>query len=318
MTATLTDRYVAATVRSLPPQLQTEVRDELRASIEDAIEARIDQGEAREQAERAVLTDLGDPGALAAGYADRPLHLIGPRHYLTWRRLLTLLIAIVPACAFAGVAIAQALAGGSIGEVIGESLAVALSVIVHVAFWTTLVFVVLERAGADSGARWSVDQLPEEGRSGTARVDLVASLVMLAIFAGVMLWDQFRGFVPTSPEPLPILNPQLWPWGIGALLTLMGAEAALAVAVYVRGRWTRGLAGINAVLAVAVMSLGLTALGRGILYNPAFVDTVFVDNGVDGDALTVLAVLTGIGIAAVCIGDAVDGWRKASRARLSA
>ena len=30
-----------------------------------------------------MLTELGDPVILAAEYADRPLHLIGPRYYLT-------------------------------------------------------------------------------------------------------------------------------------------------------------------------------------------------------------------------------------------
>jgi hypothetical protein len=316
MTATLTDRYIATTVKSLPPQLQSEVRDELQASIADAIDARTEQGEPAAQAEREVLNDLGDPGVLAAGYADRPLHLIGPKYYLTWWRLLKLLLAIVPACAFGGVAIAQALDGATIGGIIGEAIAVTLSVIVHIAFWTTLVFCVLERTGADTGTKWSVDQLPEESHPGTGRADLIASLVMLAIFAGVLLWDQFRGFVPTSDAPLPMLNPGLWPWGIGAVVLLLAAEAAVAIAVYARGRWTAGLAWINTVLAVVFVSLALTALGRGVLFNPEFVQVVFSDNGVDADALTVLAVLTGVGIAAVGIGDAVDGWRKARRARL--
>src|SRR5690606_23087307 len=108
------------TVRSLPPQLQAEVRDELRASIADAVDARTEQGEPLEAAERAVLSELGDPSILAAGYADRPLHLIGPKYFLTWWRLLKVLVAIVPACAFGGVVIAQALAGGGIGQIIGE------------------------------------------------------------------------------------------------------------------------------------------------------------------------------------------------------
>src|SRR5690606_21615629 len=106
MTTTLTDRYIAATVRSLPPQLQAEVRDELRASIADAVDARTEQGEPLEAAGRAVLSELGDPSILAAGYADRPLHLIGPKYFLTWWRLLKVLVAIVPACAFGGVVIA--------------------------------------------------------------------------------------------------------------------------------------------------------------------------------------------------------------------
>jgi len=315
MTATLTDRYIAATVKSLPPQLQSEVRDELQASIADAIDARTDRGEPLAHAERDVLTDLGDPGALAAGYADRPLHLIGPKFYLTWWRLLKLLMAIVPVCAFGGAAIAQALTGATVGGIIGQAVAVTLSVIVHVAFWTTLVFVVLERTGADTGVKWSVDQLPEQSHPGTGRGDLVASLVMVALFAGLLLWDQLRGFVP-GDEPLPMLNPGLWPWGIGAVLILLAAETALAFAVHARGRWTAGSAWANTAIAVGFVSLGLTLLGRGELFNPEFVRVVFVANGVDADALTVLAVLAGVGIAGIGVWDAIDGWLKARRARL--
>ena len=94
---TLTERYITATIRSLPATAQADVRAELEASIADAVEARVEQGEPREAAEHAVLTELGDPGVLAAGYADRPLHLIGPRYFLVWWRLLKLLLWIVPA-----------------------------------------------------------------------------------------------------------------------------------------------------------------------------------------------------------------------------
>lgn len=317
MTATLTDRYIAATVRSLPAGLQTEVRDELRASIADAVDARTENGEPLEHAERAVLTELGDPAALAAGYADRPLHLIGPKYYLTWWRLLKILLAVVPACAAGGVAIAQALTGAGIGEIIGQVVVVVLSVIVHLSFWTTLVFFVLERTGADTGVKWSVDQLPEDAHDGTGRADLIVSLVMLALFAGAVLWDQLRGWAPSDGAPLSILNPELWPWGIGALLVLLVAEAALAVAVYARGHWTMIFAWMNAALAAVVMVLGLTALVQGALYNPRFVDEVFAGNGVNDDALMVLAVLTAFAIVGITLGDMIDGWRKAARARLA-
>ena len=55
MTA-LTERYIAATATGLPPALQEDVRTELTALIMDAIDARIDQGEEPDAAERAVLT----------------------------------------------------------------------------------------------------------------------------------------------------------------------------------------------------------------------------------------------------------------------
>lgn len=315
MTATLTDRYIAATVRSLPESLQAEVRDELRASIADAVDVRTENGEPLEHAERAVLTELGDPGVLAAGYADRPLHLIGPKYYLTWWRLLKTLLAIVPACGFSGVAIAVALTGAGVGEIIGEAIAVALSVVVHVSFWTTLVFFLLERSGADTGVRWNVDQLPERTHSGAGRAELIGSLVTLAIFAGALLWDRFVGFAIVGGERLNVVNVALWPGWIGLLFVLIAVEAALAIAVYARGAWTTALAWANTALAVIVMSLGLTALGRGVLFDPDFVEAAFGRNGVDDAAVTVLAVLTGLMIAGIAIWDAIDAWLKVRRAR---
>lgn len=117
---TLTERYIAATAASLPAESQQDVRAELGVSIADAVEARIEQGEDPAAAERAVLIELGDPAVLAAGYADRPLHLIGPRYYLTWWRLLKALLIIVPLCALGGVAVAQALIGSPVETIIGR------------------------------------------------------------------------------------------------------------------------------------------------------------------------------------------------------
>src|SRR5690606_7305232 len=78
---TLTDRYVYAVIRSLPESQRADIERELRASIADAIETRIEAGEAPEAAERATLTELGDPMRLAGEYADRPSWLIGPKYF---------------------------------------------------------------------------------------------------------------------------------------------------------------------------------------------------------------------------------------------
>lgn len=314
-TSTLTERYISATIRSLAPDTQDEVRAELEAAIADAVDARREQGESPEEAERAVLTDLGDPGILAAGYADRPLHLIGPRYYLTWWRLLKLLLFIVPPFAAVGVAIGQLITGGGPGEVIGAVVSVTLSVIVHLCFWVTLVFVVLERTGADTGVRWNVDQLPEPTEHGAARADVIASLVFLLAGIGAIVWDATLGFFPTGGDPIPILAPALWPVGIGILLALMIAEAVLAVAVYARRRWTVAAAVVNTVLAVAFAVWALTLLLQGELLNPAFLEFVFTDNGVDADTMRVLTVITGVCLVAFPAWDIVDGWMKTARAR---
>src|SRR5690606_26345204 len=130
--------------------------------------------------------------------------------------------------------------------------------IVHIGFWTTVVFAVLDRTGADTGLTWTPDALPEPEETGAGRGELIASLVFLAVVAGALLWDHIVGFVFVAKGDLDIseglggqatamsiLHPDLWPWWQGGLLALMAAEAALAIAVYVRRGWSAGLAAVN-------------------------------------------------------------------------
>src|SRR5699024_6939543 len=156
MPATLTDRYIDATARSLPAGGQGDVREELRASIADAVEARLEQGEDPRSAERAVLPEPGDPAALAAGYADRPLPLTGRPSYLPCLRRLGPLWRRFPPSAMLGAGVARAIIGACVGEAIADASAIGLSVIVHLCFWVPLVFVVLERPGAETGTTWDV------------------------------------------------------------------------------------------------------------------------------------------------------------------
>lgn len=314
MSTTLTERYISTTITSLPAPLQDDVRAELEASIADAVEARLDQGEQRSEAERAVLTELGDPGILAASYSDRPLHLIGPRFYLTWWRLLKLLLIIVPICAFGGVALGKLIEDVPIGDVIGASIAAGLGAIVHVAFWVTLVFVILERTGSETTlAEWDVDQLHEPRPTGAGRADLIASIVFGVIGVGVILWDQARGFARIDGHGIPILHPDLWPWGILALLAIIALEVGLTAMIYARRRWTTASAVLNTALAVVFLSWALTLLGHDLLLNPEFLDLAFVDNGVQPDTMRVLGILLVFGLVGISAWDIVDGWLKNRR-----
>ncbi|WP_371408703.1 permease prefix domain 1-containing protein [Micromonospora zamorensis] len=134
---TLTDRYLAATLRSVPTQRRDEIASELRASIEDMIEDRTGSGQDTPTAEREVLTELGNPDELAARYADRRLQLIGPTYYLVWLRLLKLLLSFIPALVGTIVAVVKVAEGSGFGA-IGPGLVVALHVAVHIGFWLTL------------------------------------------------------------------------------------------------------------------------------------------------------------------------------------
>lgn len=314
-TVTLTERYISAVTRRLPADMQEDVREELAASVADDIEARIATGESDADAERAVLTGLGDPDALAAGFADRPLQLIGPKYYLTWWRLLKLLLCIVPFCVLGAVALGQSLAGAGIGEIIGSTAAATITATVHLVFWTTLVFAILDRTGADANPEWDLDSLPEPQTQGAGRNDVIASLVMLGLFAVLLLWDTFRGFIPSEEGPLSFLNPGLWPWALLVIIAFLVAEGALAVFVYRVGHWTTAAAVINTVLSVAFAGLALTLIARGTLVNPVFIDTVFTQNGVGDEVMHILGILLVFGIVGVAIWDIVDGWLKSVRAQ---
>ena len=60
-TDTLTDRYVWAVLKGLPEAKRTDIDRELRASIADDVDARVESGEDAAAAEHAVLLELGEP-----------------------------------------------------------------------------------------------------------------------------------------------------------------------------------------------------------------------------------------------------------------
>lgn len=312
---TLTDRYVDAAMRTVPEKQRDDLAAELRTSIDDQVEARIDEGVPRDTAERAVLTDLGDPEKLAAEYTDRPLYLIGPRYYLEWWRLLKLLMWIVVPIASAAVALAQVLSGADIGELIAETVVVGLNVALHVFFWTSLIFVILERSGHETtptGA-WTPDRLPEPRQRGAGLTDLVATLVFLAVAAGAVIWDRFVGVAHLDGEWMPFLARALWPWWIVALFVLMAFEALLAISVYAKGRWDLGSATVNLFLNLTIAGGTLWLLTQQQLVNPEFFSALAARAG--DTVATIVSTILGFAIVAVAVWDTTDAYLKASRAR---
>jgi hypothetical protein len=317
MESTLTDRYIQAVTRTIPEQQRTDVAAELRASIADQLEARLAAGGTLDDAERDVLNELGDPDKLAAGYADRPLHLIGPRYYLEWWRLLKLLLAIVVPLAAFGIALGQTLAGAPIGAIIGSTIGGALTVGVHLAFWTALVFALVERSGDARAAiaPWTVDRLPADTPYTGARfADMIVSVVFLAIAAVAFVWDQFVGLVYLDGRWMSFLSPELWPWWAGGLLAAMAIEAVLQIVVFLAGRWTFALAAVNTVLNLLVAVPAIWLLSQGMLLNEAFWSAV-IPNGEAEKVYGILSVLTGFAIAGIAVWDTVDAFLKARRAR---
>src|SRR5690606_21673060 len=139
--STLTERYVWAVARHLPEEIGPDVAEELRSSLAETIEAKIDAGAAPHEAEREAITELGDPDVLARGYGGMPNHLIGPAVYPDFIRLLKILLVAVPSIVFVVSATVNAMTGDTHpGMIALDAALLAFTVAVHVGFWTGLTF----------------------------------------------------------------------------------------------------------------------------------------------------------------------------------
>ncbi|WP_247827177.1 hypothetical protein [Arthrobacter antioxidans] len=314
---TLTDRYVWAAVRTVPDAQRAEIEPEIRVMIGDAVDAHRTAGEEPGAAERSALAELGDPERLAADYVQRPLLLIGPRYYLDWLRLLKTLLSIVVPISTTVVFLVQFLSQGDLGAAIGSAAATALGVTVHVGFWTTLVFAVLERSGTtDTGTEWSPDRLPAvPDHSRRSRLpDFIASLVFLAALAVAVLWQQVSSVVrDPDGRAIPFLDPALWSFWLPWFLGLIIAEAAFALWLYLRD-WSWAAAVVNLALDLAFAVPVILLWSEGRLLNPEFTDAVGWDPAAPtGGGWTIASIVTGVLVLFVAW-DVVDGFLKARRA----
>lgn len=301
---TLTDRYVHAATRWLPQSTREEVAAELRERIDDTVAARADEPDA----ERRVLEDMGDPLKVMVEYTDREPQLIGPRYFYAWLRLLTLLIIMVPALA-AAVTVVVAIVNDEPGStVVGQGFATWFQVAVHVAFWTTLVFAVLEWTKVEAAVDvWSIDSLPDS--TDTARTsDFIAQLVFLSALAAVIVWQAVASPIEEGGEHIALIDPQLWNWWVPLVLVLVVAEIAHAVWVY-RSGWTWAAAGANAALGLAFAGSTVPLLLDGRLLNPDLVDHL----GWDRDIVETSLMWVAVGVVLVTAWELVDGFLKARR-----
>jgi hypothetical protein len=318
----LTERYLAATLRGIPEKQRPDVDRELRSSIADAVEDRVANGEDRVAAETAVLEELGNPTRLAAGMTGRPMYLIGPELFVAYRYILFLLLGIVVPIVGVVQALVEINGGAGIGPALLTGLFGALTVGVHVAFWVTLSFAVVERL--DPAARkdadlddlnkpWTVEHLPELPTSGAVGVgETVGEIVTLGISIGGLLYLRDWSWVSdANGEPIPPFDPTLWDFWFPALITVLALTAVFHIVKLMVGRWTVGLAIVHTLLLAAfAVPFAVLALD-GALINPAFAEAVGWPALAEGDGV---AMVVAAGASIIISGwEAVSGFRRARR-----
>jgi len=313
-TSTPTDRYVAATLRSLPGRQRQDIEAELRALIADAIDDRREAGADSDSAEREVLTELGAPARLAASYSDRFLHLIGPEFYLDYLRVLTVLLSTLVPLWFVIVALVSFTDGASADAAFGGALYSALETAMSIAFFTTLVFAIIERVSAvrtKRRATWDPSSLPEVRDKRGFFTELIAGVVFFAIIAVAVVLAQTLGAVE-GPEGARVGPVATGVWESGVLyITLFFAIASISshVLAYYTG-WSTSNAIANTVFVAlfAVPAIWLAASGR--LLSDDYFRAVGWPEGANVVAVVVIVV-----VVLLTTSDAVGGFRRASKKR---
>jgi hypothetical protein len=304
----LVDRYVRTALRRVPEQQRTDIDRELRASIADAVDARVDAGESHDEAVEQALLELGDPDRLADRYADRRAHLIGPELFGVWRRLMSMLFTVVLPIILTVSVVAQIIDDASVGEIIGGAFSSLITVGVHLAFWTTLVFAVMERTGlgrAELGLTWRPENLPEyeDGRAVTTQ--LVVDLTWIALLIAALVLQQFT----FTAEP--VLDPANWSFWWPYLIGVLVLEAGYAVWVSRMRVRTHLVTVVNAVLGLLAAAPLIWLLANDRFFNP---DYSFGELG-DGTAEQWAGRALIVVVAVVTLWDMVDQGLRTERSR---
>ncbi len=274
MTTTLTDRYVTAVVRGVPEKQRADLEKELRASIADSVDDRVEAGTGRKKAEYETIAELGDPIVLAASYAERPLQLIGPALYPDWKRLVMVLELIVVPIVLVVIAIVWLAKGEPIGEAVGAALWIAFEVAVQLAFWITVAFAIYERT---TGRRqpmlpWTPDMLPDASTE-TTRTGTLVSAAFASVFIALFIVSWFVSpYTDAAGDPITFFDPWIVQTGLAIVLVIVPVLQIGGSVLQLNGHWNLPLAiaaiAVDVVGAITVIILGVT----GHVLNPAFIE----------------------------------------------
>lgn len=312
----LEDRYVAAVLASIPDAHRTDVEAELRASIADATEARVELGDDPERVRVQVLEGLGDPGVLAAELTGRPLHLIGPRSYLPWLRLLKVLLAIVVPIVVVAVVGLGVAGGDGLVDIVASAIGAGAGSALQIVFWVTLVFAVLERTGETSHlAAWSVDDLPESRDGSISLGETVWSVASLVAVIALLVGVAPGATATVAGDRIAVFAPGVWDVWIPVLVGLLAVEAIFEIVKYRTGRWTTRLAVVNLVVNAAFAALASWLLLSGRLLDPELVTALEAQLGESRSWLDTSILITTLVVIGVSAWSALDGFLKARRTR---
>ncbi|MFS0864370.1 hypothetical protein [Fredinandcohnia sp. 179-A 10B2 NHS] len=322
----LIDVYIQEVIKRIPEKNRKDIALELRSTIEDML-----PDEYNEEDVKTVLNQLGNPVALASGYRDAPMHLIGPRYFDVYVTLLKLILPISIVVSLISV-IAEYLIGftgdGAIINIVLEVIGIGIWRIIEVAmqvfFWFTIVFAIIERVdkGKDneplttSLSKWKADELKNipyiPVKKAITKLHVFGGLMWTAIWATLYFYsDKLIGVYEGGGEGLEFIIPAFnqdvllnyLPFVIGVIVI----EVALYLFMLLKGQWTIKIAVFNAIVEFLRTGVFIAILLNSALFNEDF--TTYLSQFAAFEKWTVGGVITLFIVFGVI--NIVDGFRKA-------
>lgn len=328
----LIDIYIQEVAKRLPEKNREDITLELRSTIEDML-----PDDYNEEDVKSVLEKLGSPVSLANGYLDRPMQLIGPRYFDVYTTLLKMIIPIAAVIALIAM-VAENFIGYSgdqavldvILKLIGKGIGEIVEVGLHVFFWLTLVFAILERTDKDKGTqplttslkKWTPDDLKNISyvpkKKSISKFEVFGGLMWTAIWATFYFYaNHLVGVYEGTENGLKFVVPtfnqdvllQYWP----IVVVMIVFEVAISLYKLVQGQWTTRLAIGNTILQITGTIVFIIIVVNPHLFNEGFI--TYVANVFTISLEEFKTWLIGGGILIYILSAALnifDGFRKAS------
>ena len=286
----LTDSYIHEVTRRLPENMRTDIALELRSTIDDMLPDNFS-----EEDEKGVLNQLGNPVILANGYADRPMHLIGPRYYDVYVTLLKMIVPIAAAISLLSIVTKyiisykpnEAILSFILG-IVGSGFVTMLEVGMAVFFWLTLIFAVAERINKDSDqqpltfnlTKWTADDLkhivPIPKKKEISKLSVFANLMWIAIFTTLYFYaNQIVGIYMTIADRLtfvmPAINQEVLQFYGPFVIFVIVLAVIFEIYKLLKHQWTKRMAVMNLLLQTVSTVLSIVIIKNANFLNPEFI-----------------------------------------------
>jgi len=285
----LIDRYIHAVAAYLPKDTCDDVIKELRANIEDMLPENPTENDVYK-----VLEKLGNPLELANEYYPRKRYLIGPVYYDTYLAILKMVVGICIAV-FTGITAvvsilnpSELISTAKVAELFTNIISGVLTGATQGAFWVTLVFVILERSGVESGdilfsnGKWTPDSLPEIPKNDNMKIsrketvfEIICTIIITALLC---IQPQLIAIYTKGMNGVLNITPLFEVNRLKSYTVFIFALAVFQLAIfiwkYIAKRWNVPLIAGNTVLNVLLCILAAVMLSDGELFNPGFANAI--------------------------------------------